>query len=158
MVLEASFSAPVTTLASGESIPVLLVQGTFSPDAALTVETMDLPDNGPSGYTPAAAYSYTVTGCESDTITLRLRAQDVDRPAAAVLVDGVWRLAEAETDGSYLVLEGPAEGQVLLLDHTSPGAQGWILAICVGAAALLLLLLLGFHWRRRTKKEAVPQG
>ena len=158
MVLEASFSAPVTTLASGESIPVLLVQGTFSPDATLTVETMDLPDNGPSGYTPAAAYSYTVTGCESDTVTLRLRAQDVDRPAAAVLVDGVWRLAETQTDGSYLVLEGPAEGQVLLLDHTSPGAQGWVLAICVGAAALLLLLLLGFHWRRRTKKEAVPQG
>lgn len=158
MVLEASFSAPVTTLASGESIPVLLVQGTFSPDAALTVETVDLPGDVPSGYAPAAAYAYTVTGCEGDTVTLRLRTQDVDRPAAAVLVDGVWRLAEAETDGSYLVLEGPAEGQVLLLDHTSPGAQGWVLAICVGAAALLLLLLLGFHWRRRTKKEAVPQG
>lgn len=158
MVLEASFSAPVTTLASGESIPVLLVQGTFSPDAALTVEALDLPDNAPSGYAPIAAYAYTVTGCEGDTVTLRLRTQDVDRPAAAVLVDGVWRLAEAETDGSYLVLEGPAEGQVLLLDHTSPGVQGWVLAICVGAAALLLLLLLGFHWRRRAKKEAVPQG
>lgn len=158
MVLEASFSAPVTTLASGESIPVLLVQGTFSPDAALTVEALDLPDNAPSGYAPIAAYTYTVTGCEGDTVTLRLRTQDVDRPAAAVLVDGVWRLAEAETDGSYLVLEGPAEGQVLLLDHTSPGIQGWVLAICVGAAALLLLLLLGFHWRRRAKKEAVPQS
>lgn len=158
MVLEASFSAPVTTLASGESVPVLLVQGTFSPDAALTVEALDLPDNAPSGYAPIAAYTYTVTGCEGDTVTLRLRTQDVDRPAAAVLVDGIWRLAEAETDGSYLVLEGPAEGQVLLLDHTSPGIQGWVLAICVGAAALLLLLLLGFHWRRRAKKEAVPQS
>lgn len=151
MVLEASFSAPVTTLASGESIPVLLAQGTFSPDAALTVETIDLPDNVPSGYAPVAAYAYTVTGCEGSTVTLRLRAQDADRPAAAVLTDGVWCLAEAQTDGSYLVLEGPAEGQVLLLDHTSPGPQGWVLALGVGAAALVLLLLLKIRQRKKAR-------
>ena len=151
MVLEASFSAPVTTLASGESIPVLLAQGTFSPDAALTVETIDLPDNVPSGYAPVAAYSYTVTGCEGSTVTLRLRAQDADRPAAAVLIDGVWCLAETQTDGSYLVLEGPAEGQVLLLDHTSPGPQGWVLALGAGAAALVLLLLLKIRQRKKAR-------
>ncbi len=151
MVLEASFSAPVTTLASGESIPVLLAQGTFSPDAALNVETIDLPDNVPSGYVPVASYAYTVTGCEGSTVTLRLRVQDVDRPAAAVLVDGVWRLAETQTDGSYLVLEGPAEGQVLLLDHTSPGPRGWVLALGVGTAALFLLLLLKIRQRKKAR-------
>src|SRR5699024_7480638 len=51
MVLEAVFTAPVTTLSSGESIPSLLAQGTFSPDAALAVTPMALPEDVPSGYT-----------------------------------------------------------------------------------------------------------
>lgn len=150
MVLEAVFTAPVTTLSSGEDLPVLLAQGTFVPGAILDVETLPLPDEVPAGYAPAAAYAYSITGCEGGSVLLRLRTQDVDRPAAALLTDGVWQLAEVQTDGSYLVLEAPAEGQVLLLDHTSPGAQGWILAIGAGAAALFLLLLL--KGRRRKKR------
>lgn len=157
MVLEAVFTAPVTTLSSGESIPSLLAQGTFSPDAALAVTPMALPEDVPSGYAPVTAYAYAVTGCDDDTVTLRLRAQGADRPAAAVYVDGTWRLVRAQTDGSYLVLEAPAEGRVVLLDQTTPGLQGWLLALGVGAAALLFLLLLGFRWRRRAKKSAAAR-
>ena len=157
MVLEAVFTAPVTTLSSGESIPSLLAQGTFSPDAALAVTPMALPEDVPSGYAPVTAYAYAVTGCDDDTVTLRLRAQGADRPAAAVYADGTWRLVRAQTDGSYLVLEAPAEGRVVLLDQTTPGLQGWLLALGVGAAALLFLLLLGFRWRRRTKKSAAAR-
>ena len=157
MVLEAVFTAPVTTLSSGESIPSLLAQGTFSPDAALAVTPMALPEDVPSGYAPVTAYAYAVTGCDDDTVTLRLRAQGADRPAAAVYANGTWRLVRAQTDGSYLVLEAPAEGRVVLLDQTTPGLQGWLLALGVGAAALLFLLLLGFRWRRRTKKSAAAR-
>ncbi len=149
MVLEISFSSPVTTLSSGEPIPNLLAQGTFSPDAALTTQVLSLPDSPLSGYAPVTAYAYTVTGCGADSVTLRLRAQDVDRPAAAVLVDGVWQLAESRTDGSYLVLEAPLQGQVMLLDHTSPGIQGWVLAAGAGGAALVLLLFLKGHHRKK---------
>lgn len=157
MVLEAVFTAPITTLSSGESIPSLLAQGTFSPDAALAVTPMALPEDVPSGYAPVTAYAYAVTGCDDDTVTLRLRAQGADRPAAAVYADGTWRLVRAQTDGSYLVLEAPAEGRVVLLDQTTPGLQGWLLALGVGAAALLFLLLLGFRWRRRAKKSAAAR-
>lgn len=156
MVLEAVFTDPVTTLSSGEAIPSLLAQGTFSPDAALAVTPTALPEEAPAGYAPVTAYAYAVTGCGDDTITLRLRAQGADRPAAAVYADGTWRLAKTQTDGSYLVLEAPAEGRVVLLDQTAPGLQGWLLALGVGAAALLFLLLC-FRWRRRSKKTAAAR-
>ena len=54
------------------------------------------------------------------------------------------------------MLEAPAEGRVVLLDQTAPGLQGWLLALGVGAAALLFLLL-GFRWRRRSKKTAAAR-
>lgn len=145
LVLEAQFETPVSTLSSGGEIPDLLVEGAFSPDAALTAAPMDLPDTGLGK--AQKAWSYSVTGTSAETVTLRLRAADLERPAAAIQTDGKWVLAEGTMDGSYLVVEAPASGQVVLLER--PASAGWIWGAAAGLAVLLLALVLLRRHRRR---------
>ena len=152
LVLEAQFSQPLATLSSGEDIPVLLVEGTFGPEAELTVEELSLPQDIPSGYTPAAAWEYAVTGSDGDTVILHLKTQDVSSPAAAVLTDRGWQLVEPETDGSYLVWEGAAEGQIVLLSRSAsplPLLLAVLAALLLAVGAILLL--------RRRRKCAAAQ-
>ena len=147
LVLEAQFSQPLATLSSGGDIPILLAEGSFGPEAALTVEEIALPQDIPSGYTAVAAWQYEVTGSDEDTVILRLRAQDASSPAAAVLTDQGWQLAEAETDGSYLVWETAAQGQIVLLSRNS------LLLPVLLSILMILLLALGsillIHHRRK---------
>lgn len=154
LVLEAQFSQPLATLSSGEEIPTLLAEGSFGPEAALTVEALSLPQDVPSGYTPVAAWRYAVTGSEGDTVILHLKAQDASSPAAAVLTDGDWQLVEAETDGSYLVWEAAAEGQIVLLSRNSlplPVLLAVLLVLLLGAGTAVLLLR-----RRRKRSPGTP--
>src|SRR5699024_2650351 len=120
MVLEAQFTQPTATLSSGQEFPALLVQGTFEPQASLSVEPIDtLPQL--SGYRSLEGWSYAVEGSQGDTVTLRLRAADASNPAAAVQQsDGSWQVVKASQDGSYLVFDGPAGGQVVLLERATP--------------------------------------
>lgn len=152
LVLEAQFAAPTSTLSAGGEIPTLLAQGTFSPDARLTFSEAQLPQKAVSGYAPLSAWTYTVTGSKEDTVTLRLRAEGAEHPTAAILQDGKWTLADSVQDGSYLVFQAPAEGQVLLLDQKVLPAAAIIL--CGGGAALLLLILLLFRRHRRKQGAA----
>ncbi len=150
MVLEAQFTQPTATLSSGEEFPELLVQGAFDPQASLNTEPLDqLP--ALSGYRSVAGWSYTVEGSQEDTVTLRLRCADAHNPAAAVRQsDGGWQVVEARRDGSYLVFDAPANGQVALLERTAPNALPVVLLCCAGAAVLLMAALV-IH-RRRTKR------
>lgn len=153
MVLEAQFTQPTATLSSGEEHPALLVEGTFEPGAGLKTEGLtELPDL--SGYRSVEGWSYTVEGSQGDTVTLRLRAADADHPAAAILQsDGSWQVVKASQDGSYLVFDGPASGQVVLLDRTTPNVLPVVLLCCAGAA-VLLIAALAIH--RRKKRKTIP--
>ncbi|MCI7474696.1 MAG: peptidase [Clostridiales bacterium] len=153
MVLEARFTQPTATLSSGEEFPVLLVQGTFEPQASLRVEGLDqLPDL--SGYRSVEGWSYIVQGNQGDTVTLRLRCVDAAHPVAAVQTDSGWQVVKASQDGSYLVFDGPASGQVVLLDGTAPNVMLVVLLCCAGAA-VLLVIALAFHRKRKQKKIPV---
>ena len=99
------------------------------------------------------SWSYTVTHCSSHTVTLRLRAADTNRPAAAIRQeDGSWQVVEGQLDGSYLVLEGPAQGQIALLDRPAISPLLIALPICGGLLVLLVAILL----LRRRKKKHTP--
>lgn len=152
MVLEAQFTQPTATLSSGGEHPTLLVEGTFEPQAGLNVEGLDqLPVL--SGYRSVEGWSYTVEGSQGDTVTLRLRAADVSNPAAAILQsDGSWQVVKASQDGSYLVFDGPASGQVVLLDRTTSHVLPVVLLCCAGGAVLVTVLML----HRRKKRKTIP--
>ena len=138
MVLEAQFSAPASTLADQEGIAQILVEGTFAPDAVLTVQEETPPSQSIDGYTPRSAWSYTVTGSQADTLTVRLRAEGMQHPAAAVYQDGTWTRVDTTQDGSYLVFSAPTQGRILLMEKTSLGV--WIVVSLAGAVVVLCIV------------------
>lgn len=144
MVLSVQFTTPTSTLADQDGVAQLLVEGTFSPDASLTVDQEELPDQKVEGYTSRSAWSYTVTGSQSDTITVRLRAEGVEKPAAAVYQDGRWQLVDSTLDGSYLVFQAPTQGRVLLLEEQ----QLPLLTVGLIGGGTIVLLLAGFFLHR----------
>ena len=144
MVLSVQFTTPTSTLADQDGVAQLLVEGTFSPDASLTVDLEELPDQKVEGYTSRSAWSYTVTGSQSDTITVRLRAEGVKKPAAAVYQDGRWQRVDSTLDGSYLVFQAPTQGQVLLLEEQ----QLPLLTVGLIGGGPIVLLLAGFFLHR----------
>lgn len=152
MVLEAQFTQPTATLSSGGEFPVLLAEGAFEPEATLDLESQDdLP--ALSGYQSAGSWSYSVTGSQDDTVTLRLRAADANRPAAALRQDdGSWQVVEGQLDGSYLVFEAPAHGQVALLDQPTLNPLLLALPFCAVLVVLFVVILL----LRRRKKGHTP--
>ena len=144
MVLSVQFTTPTSTLADQDGVAQLLVEGTFSPDASLTVDQEELPDQKVEGYTSRSAWSYTVTGSQSDTITVRLRAEGVEKPAAAVYQDGRWQRLDSTLDGSYLVFQAPTQGRVLLLEEQ----QLPLLTVGLIGGGTIVLLLAGFFLHR----------
>lgn len=151
LVLEAQFTAPTSTLADQDGVAQLLVEGTFSPDASLSVRQEELPGSGVDGCTSRSAWSYTVTGSQSDTVTVRLRADGVEKPAAAIYQNGSWQRVDSTQDGSYLVFQAPVQGQVLLLEQR----QLPLLAVGLIGGGVMLLLFAGFllHRHRQAKKS-----
>lgn len=149
-VIEAQFASPTSTLADREGVAQLLVEGTFAPDASLTVTQAELPGRDAVDAQPVSAWNYTVTGSQSDTVTLRLRTDGAEHPAAALYQDGSWVRAESSLDGSYLVLEAPVQGQVVLLDEggLSP------LVFVLGGAGLAALLAAVWLIRRHRKSPS----
>lgn len=144
MVLSVQFTTPTSTLADQDGVAQLLVEGTFSPDASLTVDQEELPDQKVEGYTSRSAWRYTVTGSQSDTITVRLRAEGVEKPAAAVYQDGSWQRLDSTLDGSYLVFQAPTQGRVLLLEEQ----QLPLLTVGLIGGGTIVLLLAGFFLHR----------
>lgn len=158
MVLQAQFSAPASTLADQEGVAQVLVEGTFAPDAVLTVQAETPPAQKIDGYTPRSAWSYTVTGSQTDTLTIRLRADGIRHPAAAVYENGTWTRVESTQDGSYLVFSAPAQGRILLMEKTSSGA--WIAISVIGAVVVLCLIgrmiRRGKHRLPESENQMIP--
>ena len=88
-----------------------------------------------------------LTGSQSDTVTLRLRTDGAEHPAAALYQDGTWVRAQSTLDGSYLVLEAPVQGQVVLLDEGGLSPLVFILG-GAGLAALLAAVWLILRHRK----------
>lgn len=149
-IIEAQFASPTSTLADREGVAQLLAEGIFAPNASLTVTQAQLPNPDTLDAQPVSAWSYTVTGSQSDTITLRLRTDGADHPAAALYQNGDWVQVQGTLDGSYLVLEAPVQGQVALLDKggLSP------LVFVLGGAGLAALLAAAWLIRRRQKSAS----
>ncbi|MBQ3193390.1 MAG: hypothetical protein IJB59_07485 [Oscillospiraceae bacterium] len=129
--------------------PLLLLQGSFSQEADLTVEplTEGIPE---ADGEILGAWRFAATGAQTVT-TARLRLpKDADGEHAKVLLrgaDGVWRHQEAEPDGSCLVVPVSMGDDALLLYRTE--GMSALLLVLAGAA---IPLLAGLIWHRIKKK------
>ena len=86
---------------------------------------------------------------------MRLRTDGAEHPAAALYQDGAWVRAESTLDGSYLVLEAPVQGQVVLLDEGGLSPLVFVLG-GVGLTALLAAVWL-IHRRRKSSFHTAEQ-
>lgn len=142
LVIEAQFTAPTSTLADQDGVAQLLVEGTFSPEATLTVCQEELPVVNIEGYTACAAWSYTVSGSQSEILTVRLRADGTKKTAVAVYQNDNWERVDSTQDGSYLVFQAPAQGKVLLLDNNQLSSKTIVLIAGAAVAVLVLGILV----------------
>lgn len=151
MILEAQFIAPLSTLADREGIARFLVEGSFSPDASLSVQEEDPEKQKVNGADTVSAWSYDVSGSKSDSVTIRLRTDGAENPAAAILLNGTWEKADSVLDGNYLVFTAPAQGRVMLLDDSKP----MVLVVgLTGAAAIFAAAFATVTYKKRT----LPKG
>lgn len=149
-VLEAEYTPYDTTLSDGQAIPDYLVDGSFSPDAALTVTEQELIwTDG----TTVTAYTVTVTDerAEQVSYTLHWRLPDEGEYDLWLLNGSEWGQQYYTPDGSYLLLACQGESITFTLtEHpTSPILPYLLLLLAAIIVAVILILII----RSRIKKR-----
>lgn len=148
---DTTFSADSTALRntigsdlSGQNgLPVLLLQGSFSPDCeVLLTESRNSPPLS-DDKVPVAIWSFTVSGDATLTGARCLIPEDWDGADLQIMIlrsDGSWEMADCTADGSYLIFELTGEDTAFALIHTK--TLPWSFMAIAGGVALLLLILL----------------
>ena len=147
MDISGRYTAPLTTLSSGEELPLFLVEGQFAEGQSLRVASYEaeLPEEE-----LLAAYTLAVEGYEG-ALTVRLRAEDGGR-LCLVGADGTLSVIPYEVDKSYLVFSMDNGASFVYLRQTF--AQTWLPWALGGGAAAVLLIAGALLIRRRRKKAA----
>ena len=142
------YTAPLTTLSSGEELPLFLVEGQFAEGQSLCVSAYDaaLPEEE-----LLAACTLAVEGYHG-TLTVRMRAEDGGRLCLAG-EDGTLRDLPYEVDKSYLVFSLDNGASFVYLRQTI--AQTWLPWALGGGAAAVLLIAGALLIRHKRKKAAL---
>lgn len=155
LTFEAKYTGHSVTLQSdalGENgLPILLVQGDFTPDAQVCLTELAETPELEEGETLLGAWHLSLSGSEAVTAA-RLQIPDgCDGDSAAVQVrgsDGSWKTVELTADGSYLVFPLEDGDDAIALIQLS--SSHWLPAVAAAAAAGIVLVCL-LIWRRKRR-------
>ena len=138
-------------------MPVLLLQGDFPEDAAVTASPSENAPQLSQGQTLLEVWDIALPQDASVTTARLALPEDLGGEQAALLVrrNGVWSETQCTPDGSYLVFPmGEGDDAVALLQkEASPLPRAALAAGAAAIAGLALLILL----RRRKRKAPKPQ-
>lgn len=138
-------------------MPVLLLQGDFPEDAAVTAAPSEDAPQLSQGQTLLEVWDIALPQDASVTTARLALPEDLGGEQAALLVrrNGVWSETQCTPDGSYLVFPmGEGDDAVALLQkEASPLPRAALAAGAAAIAGLALLILL----RRRKRKAPKPQ-
>ena len=138
-------------------MPVLLLQGDFPEDAAVTASPSEDAPQLSQGQTLLEVWDIALPQDASVTTARLALPEDLGDEQAALLVrrNGVWSETQCTPDGSYLVFPiGEGDDAVALLQkEASPLPRAALAAGAAAIAGLALLILL----RRRKRKAPKPQ-
>jgi len=151
-VLEAEYTPYDTALSDGQTLPAYLVDGSFSPDAKVTVTESEIAwsDGG-----QVTAYTVTLTDGRAAQIsyTLHWRLPDHGKYDLWLLNGSEWIHQNYTPDGSYLLLDCVGESVTfVLVKHESPTILLCVLlllAVVIFAVAVILIV-------KRAKKKRSP--
>lgn len=160
-VVKAVYENAGATIASAGDPPLLLVEGSFGPDASVEV-TEALPDEeAPEGYEIKEGYAFAIDGGGENYRVSRVRVRLPDKiknPRAGLVQNGEITAVESKVDGSYLVFDTDAEGQFVILEGKG-GLLPWILGgigliVLIGAGAAAAAVI----WKRKRGGKASSSG
>lgn len=160
-ILDAEYLAYDTALSDESPVPQYLVSGSFSPDARISVTEAAIDRDTPGGSTLSGT-SYTVKVEDPSVLgvdyTLHWRLSEDTNYNLWVWENDSWNQRKFSVDGSYLLLDLPADSITFcLVPQTGPSTA--ILLLCLGAGAVLIALLIlifcTVHKKHRRKPAAV---
>ena len=141
---EANYRAFDMVLSSDNGAkPMMLIQGGFLSDSALTVTDWEEPVALEEGQTLLASKGFAVTKGQYLS-TIRFCVGDTETDDLALLIrgqDGSWRKTESKADGSYLVAALCDGDNAVALVQESTFPWGYV-AAGAGVLALALILLM----------------
>ena len=157
-ILEAKYEKWISTLASEETNEdgraLILVQGTFLPDARLKLRE-----------TQAGRTELTVvyadeqggeTGELAGEVMVRARCEDAENTAVEILNGGGYRQAESTVLGSYVEFAMELPGTFRLVEKEDDGKGKMLIAAGVLAGAVLLLILAKVLTKAVKKRKTKP--
>lgn len=153
--VEAEYTAYESAISAGGEIPVLLVDGSFSSEAAVEDETQELTFADAKGREHAGtAVTVRVKDpvLEEISYTVHYRLpEEGKRYRLWVQTQDGWEKRDYETDGNYLLLKNEGEEVTFLLEEL-PFPWG-IAAALIAAAVLLIAVILMRKGRKRREKK-----
>ena len=139
--------------------PILIASGTLALGAEVVVEEAVASNELIGNRTLLDTLSFTVTGAESERISLRyLPPMGISLKHLSLKVcdsDGTWLDTEYRIDGSYIVFEADSDVSGLSIERNN---DVLIIYACIGAAGISLLLLVIIIARRAGKKKAAAKA
>lgn len=158
--LEAEYRAYDTALSDGAPIPQYLVSGSFSPEAKVSVTESDAPWSA-LNISSRSGTSYTVKVEDPSVLcvnyTLHWRLEDGAAYSLWVCENDIWTQQDLRVDGSYLLLDLPADGVTFcLLPQASLSLAA--LLLCLGAGTVLIVILILVLCVHKKRKPAVASG
>ena len=146
----------ITTIATNEEIPQILVEGIFDDEAYVVAE--DAAEfalkNGFGEGVPTAAFRVRVFGAEAGESTYTVRCLAEEDCKLSVLTDAGWTEREFERDGKYIVFELNNNGIFAIEKVIKKDRTPYIMIVCgaiIPAAAFAAVIAVK---RRRSKNKA----
>ncbi len=156
-----SFDAVYTSLRTAiesqpdeTGLPLMLVQGEFGGDTALTVTEADAPETA-EGETALGAWRFALSR-EEPVTALRLRLPEScggEHVQVRLEKNNQWETIEHTLDGRYVVVSLDSGAEAIALVETEP--FNWYLpAVAAGALLLTVCLLIAFRRKKASGKQA----
>lgn len=153
----AVYDDAVSTITSGEEPPLILVEGVFDDNSSVDIRETDLNKDFGEDYSMIKSYDFDISPETDRNGSFRVHIYDKNGgTAVGILENGVPQIVEAERDGSYLVCELSAPGDIVVLK--SKGAFPWWIYVSIPSfiAAALAIFIFMKHGKRNAVIKLPP--
>ena len=148
----AEYHKATTTISTGETPALLLVESVFDEGTTVSVREEDA-EHEFDGYKKGKAYSFTLNKSAYDIIKVHIRDEKKKAAKIAVQENGKWTLLDCKIDGSYAVFEVGAPCEFVILYKKIPVAVPVLISLTalmfIGAGLVTVKRVRTKHGRKK---------